>query len=394
MMTTTQGGFLQRLIYSQLLEPDQLAACQIAAGGKEEALIQRLQDQGHLTRFQIRQLKAGATNFRIGKYVITDCVGRGGNGIVFKARHRLMQRFVALKTVDTRNLHQANEAVARFTREIEIVSRLEHPNVVRALDVLQTRTHTYLVLEFVDGQDLGAVVKERGPLPVDEAIDYAIQIATGLQYAHSQGVIHRDLKPANLLLTVDGVVKLSDLGLARLYEGGHDSRLTMEGLCLGTPEYMAPEQAEDAHSAGPLSDIYSLGATLFHLLTGQLPVKGNSYLHRLQLLLTAPPQPLLSARPDAPPELAALVDQMRERDPASRPASATAVIESLRAFAKPAPALEGEALSAFRKADLVMQVLTGQVTADAICAQERIAQKVFERWCQQFVEAGIKAIEG
>ena len=165
----------------------------------------------------------------------------------------------------------------------------------RALDVLQSRTHTYLVLEFVDGQDLGAVVKERGPLPVDAAIDYAIQIATGLQYAHSQGVIHRDLKPANLLLTVDGVVKLSDLGLARLYEGGHDPRLTMEGLCLGTPEYMAPEQAEDAHSAGPSSDIYSLGATLFHLLTGQLPVKGNSYMHRLQHLLTAPPRPLLSA---------------------------------------------------------------------------------------------------
>jgi len=330
MEISTQGGFLHRLTHSQLLEPDQLAACRKAAGDNEEALIEQLLQKGHLTRFQARQLRAGAANFRLGKYVITDCIGRGGNGIVLKARDKLLQRFVALKTVDSRNLHHAIEALARFQREIEIVGRLEHPNVIRALDVLRTRTHIYLVLEFVVGKDLGAVVRERGPLPVHEVLDYALQAAAGLQYVHSQGIVHRDLKPTNLLLTTRGVVKLSDLGLAKLYEGGQDARLTMEGLCLGTMEYMAPEQAEDAHCAGPRSDIYSLGATLFHLLTGQLPVTGKSYLHRLQHLLAAPPRPLLDARPDAPPPLAAVVDRMRERDPASRPASAAEVIKLLK----------------------------------------------------------------
>jgi eukaryotic-like serine/threonine-protein kinase len=332
MVTSNSGGFLLRLTRSKLLEPNQLDASRQSTGGNHQALVDYLLQHGQLTPFQVRQLRAGASNFRIGSYVISDCIGKGGNGIVFKARHKSMQRWVAIKTVNTRDLHRATEALARFKREIEMVSRLEHPNVVRALDVLETRNQTFLVLEFVTGNDLGAVVKERGPLPVHEAVNYAMQTANALMYVHSQGIVHRDVKPANLLLTTGGVVKLSDLGLAKLYEGGPHSGLTLEGLCLGTPEYMAPEQAEDAHSAGPSSDIYGLGATLFHLLTGQLPVVGNSYWHRLKCLLTTPPRPLLHARGDVPPGLAAVVDQMRERNPANRPASAAKVIELLRPF--------------------------------------------------------------
>jgi eukaryotic-like serine/threonine-protein kinase len=230
-------------------------------------------------------------------------------------------------------------------------------------------------------------------LPVHEAVNYAIQAASALQYAHGQGVVHRDLKPANLLLTADGVVKLSDLGLAILYEGGHDTRLTMEGVCLGTPEYMAPEQAEDAHAAHPRSDIYSLGATLFHFLTGQLPVNGNSYMHRLKHLLTAPPRPLLNACPEAPPELAAVVDRMRERDPALRPASALEVIALLQPFARETSSAELASWSSYRKADLVMQVLAGQQTAEAVSSECNLAPVDVERWCKQFVEGGLKALE-
>jgi eukaryotic-like serine/threonine-protein kinase len=393
MKTRTPGAFLDRLKSCRLLEPPQIAACLSAAGDNEATLSQYLIKEGFLTRFQVCQLRAGAANFRVGKYVITDCLGRGGNGVVFKARHRLMQRSVALKTVDTRSLHHANEALARFKREIEIVSRLEHPNIVRALDVLQTRTHTYLVLEFVTGKDLGAVVKDRGPLPIHEAVNYAIQAAGALHYAHGQGVVHRDLKPANLLLTTEGVVKLSDLGLAKLYEGGYDPRLTLEGVCLGTPEYMPPEQAEDTHSADPRSDIYSLGATLFHLLTGQLPVNGNSYMHRLKHLLTAPPRPLLNAYPEAPPQLAAVVDRMRERDPANRPVSALEVIALLQPFAKETSSLELDSWSGYRKADLVMQMFAGQATTEALCTQNRLDSVHLERWCKQFVEGGIRALE-
>jgi serine/threonine protein kinase len=392
MATTTRRSFVDCLAQSQLLEDDKLTACRATAGDDAAALGDYLQQQGLLTRFQVRQLRAGATNFHVGKYVLTDCIGRGGNGIVFKARHSLMNRFVALKTLDTRNLHDGGEALSRFKREIEIVSQLEHPNVVHALDVLQTRTHLYLVLEYVPGKDLGAIVKERGPLPIHEAVDYAVQAARGLQYAHQQGIVHRDLKPANLLLTPEGVVKIVDLGLAKLFADNHD-QLTTKGLCLGTPEYMAPEQAEDAHSAGPHSDWYSLGATLFHLLTAQLPVKGNSYLHRLQHLLTAPPLPLLEARTDAPRELAAIVDRMRERDLAQRPASADAIMALLEPFARPVPVEDPNTWSGQRKTDIVLAVLTGHATARELCQQHRIEPADFERWQQTFVEAGMVALD-
>jgi eukaryotic-like serine/threonine-protein kinase len=392
MATATLDVFLRRLAASQLLDADTLAACRSAAEASEDGLTETQLLEYGLTRFQIRQLRAGATNFYIGKYVITDCVGRGGNGIVFKARHRLMRRDVALKTLDTRSLHHAKDAVARFKREIEIVGQLEHVNVVRALDVLQTRTHTYLVLEFVAGQDLAAVVKQRGPLPIHEAVDYALQAARGLQYAHGQGIIHRDLKPENLLLTRDGTVKVSDLGLARFFEDKEDAELTVKGMCLGTPEYMAPEQAEDAQSVDLRSDIYSLGATLFHLLTGQLPVQGKSYLHRLQHLLTAPPRPLRDARPDAPPDLAAIVDQMRARDPAARPATAEEVIRLLGPFARQSLDEDPNDWSPRRKADLVLQVLSSQIPAETICASQGVRMADFSRWRDVFIEGGIRAL--
>jgi serine/threonine-protein kinase len=392
MATSTRDTFVERLTRSQLLDAKQLEPCLASAGEDEQALIAHLLKENLLTHFQVRQLRAGATNFHVGKYIITDCIGRGGNGIVFKARHRLMPRYVALKTLDSTSLHQANESVNRFKREIDIVARLEHPNVVRAIDVLQTRKHLYLVLEYVVGKDLGAVVKERGPLPVPEVIHYALQIARGLQYAHNQGIIHRDLKPENLLVTADGVIKLSDLGLARLHEGDHVGSLTTEGLCLGTPEYMAPEQAEDARSADRRSDLYSMGATLFHLLTGQLPVSGNSYMHRLQHLLTAPPRPLAQVRPDAPPELAAIVDRLRERNPAARPQSAEELILLLEPLAVQTQLDDPNNWPAERKTALVLQALADTAKAEDLCRRHRIKPVDFDRWRQAFVEAGTKAL--
>jgi serine/threonine protein kinase len=393
MATKTKASFLKRLTRSQILDDNKIAAAIAVAGEEEKALGEHLVQQGLLTRFQFRQLRAGATNFQVGQYLISDCIGRGGNGVVFKARHRLMRRYVALKTLDTCSLHHANEALARFKREIDIVSRLEHINVVRALDVLETRTHLYLVLELVEGTDLGALVKERGPLPIHEAVNYVLQAARGLQYAHALGIVHRDLKPANLLLTKDGIVKLTDLGLAKLYQTDHEAGLTLKGFCLGTPEYMAPEQAEDAHSAEPRSDLYSLGATLFHLLTGQLPVEGTSYLHRLQYLLTSPPKPLKEARPDVHADLAALVDRMRGRELGQRPASVAEVIPLLEPFAKETPPEDPNTWPAERKMEVVMSLLASQTTAGEVCKQQRIRPEDLERWQQKFVEAGTQALD-
>jgi serine/threonine protein kinase len=393
MATTRSLSLLERLVNSQLLEAEQLEAARQSAGDDENALIDHLLAHGLLTRFQVRQLRAGATSFSVGKYVVVDCLGRGASGIVFKARHRLMpNRHVALKTVDERNLHRDSDAVARFRREIDIVARLDHPNIIRALDVLQTRTHLYLVLEYVPGTDLARLVKERGPLPVGEAVHYAVQAAHGLHHAHRSGVIHRDLKPANLMLTDGGVVKLSDLGLARMFTQ-EDSGLTMKGVALGTPEFMSPEQAEDARSAGVRSDLYSLGATLFHLLTAELPVSGSSYLHKLQNLLTLPPKPLRESRPEVPEVLAEIVDQLRARDPEKRPASAEEVIDLLQPFAVAPVAAKARVWDARRKAAVVLEVLRGKSTAAAVCAQYGLAAAVLQTWQRRFLEAGERALD-
>jgi serine/threonine-protein kinase len=394
MVSRLETPFVDRLTASRLLTEEQAALARAGAGDDGKTLGDHLLREGLLTSFQLRQLQAGATSFHVGKYVVVDCIGRGGNGVVFKARHTLMpQRYVALKTLDSRNLHRSDDAMARFRREIDIVARLEHPNVVRAYDVLQTRVHLYLVLEYIAGRDLGTLVRQRGPLPIPEAVDYVVQAARGLAYAHKCGVVHRDLKPANLLLTSDGVVKLSDLGLARFYIHEPDDELTNKGLCLGTPEFMAPEQAEDSSRADHRSDLYSLGATLFHLLTGELPVGGSSYLHRLKHLLTDAPRPLADARKDVPPGLAGVVDRLRARDPAARPATADETITLLEPFARKTKDTDPARWDSKRKAALVLEVLQGRLTASDACSRHALAVAEFERWRQRFLEGAEQALE-
>jgi serine/threonine protein kinase len=384
--------FARRLRGSRLLAPDQLGMA-LTRAENDDTLAEYLLSQGLLTRFQVRQLRAGATSLTVGNYIAEDFLGRGGGGVVFKARNRLMPgRYVALKTLDVRNLHYTPETLARFRREIEIVSRLDHPNLVRALDVIHTRSHWYLVLEYVPGQDLGTVVKEQGPLPVSKAVDYIIQAARGLAYAHDQGIVHRDVKPTNLLLTRGGLVKLTDLGLARSF-GEKEDGLTMRGACLGTPEFMAPEQAEDARTVGPLSDLFGLGATLFHLLTGQLHLGGSTYLHKLQALLAASPRPLAEARPDVPPGLAQVVDRLRARDPAQRHESAREVITDLEAFATPKPSTAPEPLSPRQLAALVVDLLQGRTTSEEAQARHGFTATELERSRQRFLEGGERALE-
>lgn len=383
--------FLQNLLNSKLVEPEPIRKAHEATAGDEKATAQLLIDQGHLTTFQAKQLLAGQVGFRVEKYIILDCLGRGSHGIVFKARHSLIpNRFVALKTIDTRNLHRGQEAQARFRREIEIVTGLDHPNVVRALDVLTTRNNTYLVLEYVEGRDLGSLVKERGALPVLEACGYALQAARGLGYAHRNGVIHRDIKPSNLLLTRDNVVKLSDLGLARFSNHEPNPELTMQGACLGTPEFMAPEQAEDSSQADERSDLYALGATLFHLLTGELPVSGSSYLHCLQKLLMSPPRPLAEARADVPPALSSLVDRLRARNPQERPGSAEEVVALLKPFAEGVD--DPRQWDGKRKAALVLDVLAGRLSAADASARYGLLAEELERWRQRFLAGAEMAL--
>lgn len=389
--------FLQRLQASRLLDADRIDAAVSVVGQDEKALSAYLLREGLLTRFQVRQLFAGATSFHVDKYIVLDCLGRGGTGIVYKARHSLMpNRYVALKTVDWQDLHRSDEALARFRREIDIVTRLDHPNVVRAFDVIHTRTQLYLVLEYVEGRDLASLVKERGKLPVVEAVGYAVQAARGLAYAHRCGIVHRDVKPGNLLLTRDGVVKLSDLGMARRHAQDDATDLTMKGIWLGTPEFMAPEQAEDAGMADARSDIYSLGATLFHLLTAELPINGSSQFHCLTKLLMHPPRPLRDALPEVPTDLAAVVDRLRARDPQKRPATADEAAALLEPFTrKPAVTTAPVPVrwDGRQKAEVVMELLTGRIETAEACHRYAISAEELERWEQAFVEGGIQALD-
>jgi serine/threonine protein kinase len=384
----------ERLLASRLVSAVQLGEAQAAVGEEDNTLLLHLVEKGLLTRFQARQLRGGAKSFHVGNYVVVDYLGRGGNSIVFKARHTLMpQRYVALKTLETRNVHHRDDAVGRFRREIDILSRLDHPNVVRAYDVLHTRTQVYLVLEYIHGCDLGQLVRDRGPLPVPEAVGYAVQAARGLAYAHRCDIIHRDLKPANLLLAQDGVVKLLDLGLARILAHEVDSEPAQKGTCLGTPEFMAPEQAEDASQADARSDLYSLGATLFHLLTGELPVAGSSYFHCLQQLLIQPPRPLLESRADAPADLALVVDRLRARDPAERPASAEEAIVLLEPFAQKDAADDPSRWNGPHRAALLMEVIQGRLTPEEISERHGLAAEELEGWRQRFLEGAEQALD-
>jgi serine/threonine protein kinase len=393
MEASLQTTFLERLEISGLMPEAQIAEACANVGPDEPHISRYLVQRGWLTPFQARQLRLGATAFTVDKYVVVDFLGRGASSVVYKARNTLLpNRFVALKTLDMRNLHRSEEVVARFRQEIEAAASLEHPSFVRAYDVIQKRSQLYLVLEFIDGYDLGKLVTQQGRLPIPEAVGYAIQAARGLAYAHRRGLIHRDIKPSNLLLPRQGVLKLTDFGLACFVNREPDPECSMRGLSLGTPEFMAPEQAEAPSEVDARADLYSLGTTLYHLLTAELPVKGKSYMHRLQKLLTASPRPLAEARPEVPAGLAAVVDRLRSRNPAKRPASAEETIALLEPFARITGADDPYTWDGRRKATLVLDVLQGRLIPSAACTRHGLSNEEFERWQQRFLDGAAQAL--
>jgi serine/threonine protein kinase len=266
---------------------------------------------------------------KLGRFQLQSLLGQGGMGAVYKATHLLLQREVAIKVLPPERL-ASQEAVARFSREVFAVGQLDHPNLVRALDADEIEGQQILVMELVEGKDLEHVVLERGPLSVAAACEVIRQAAQGLAHAHEHGFIHRDVKPSNLMLTRDGSVKVLDLGLAGLRGDMADKRdLTATGSIMGTPNYMAPEQAEDTKLADERSDIYGLGCTLFFLLTGRPPYEGDTWLRKI-LAHRNSPIPMLSAiRPDVPSELDELFRTSVAKDPVNRFASAGELLDRL-----------------------------------------------------------------
>ncbi len=209
----------------------------------------------------------------IGSYRLVEPLGSGGMSSVFLARHAETDHEVAVKVLP-RYLAKNSTLLQRFIKEAKSAESLEHPNIVAIYDRGSEAGRYYLVLEYVPGGDLHDRVREKGPMGLAESVGVMIQIATGLRHAAGRGLIHRDIKPANLLMTPEGKVKITDLGLA-LHIEEEDERVTRDGTTVGTVDYMAPEQARDSRAASVRSDIYSLGCTFFFLLTGQSPVHGR-----------------------------------------------------------------------------------------------------------------------
>lgn len=279
------------------------------------------------------------------RYRVVGLVGKGGMGAVFKAEHRLMERTVALKVIN-RDLFSKPEAVQRFHREVRAAARLSHPNIVTAYDAEQAGDVHFLAMEFVDGTVLSEIVKQRGPLPVREALEYIRQAAAGLEHAHEMGMVHRDIKPQNLMLDGSGNIKILDFGLANFAsESAADAvsgdtsesagqgevlqHLTQLGAMMGTPDYIAPEQARDARSADIRSDIYSLGCTLYFLLTGRPPFAEDSVLEKVRAHLEREPESLRAVRGEVPAELDDVVRRMMAKDPAERYQTPAEVAEAL-----------------------------------------------------------------
>jgi serine/threonine protein kinase len=302
-----------------------------------DGFARRLVAAGKLTVFQASEIIAGrGDRLVLEPYILLDKLGGGGMGQVYKARHRTMKRLVAIKMLSA-ELTQNQPAVKRFQREAEVAARLSHLNIVQAHDAGEKQGVHYLVMELVEGVDLTSLVKQRGPLPVNEAVDYILQAARGLAYAHGEGVIHRDIKPGNLLLDKRGTVKILDMGLARLDEAEGGVALTATGEMMGTPDYMAPEQALDTKSADARSDVYSLGCTLYRLLTGELPYPGDTFVQMLMAHCEAPIPDLQTKRQDVPEALNVIYQRMIAKDAAHRQQSMAEVVADLEAFLKGEP---------------------------------------------------------
>jgi serine/threonine protein kinase len=367
MALATGDDLLVCLEHCRLLGAEQLqnVAQQVKRGMAPDAILDWLGQHGDLTAWQAAELRAGRTSFMVGKYKLLDQIGTGGMGEVYRAEHSVMGRHVALKLLSRTRLDNPT-AVARFRREVKAAAKLDHPNIVTAHDAGQSGQHHYLVMEYIPGHDLASYAKKVGRLPVAWACEFIRQAADGLEHASAQGLVHRDIKPANLLVCWPAdralpIVKILDLGLARFSLDVVDDRLTarsvarnaarvagvevrddvgattmetvtVEGNIVGTPDYLSPEQIRGQGRVDIRSDIFSLGCTLFKLLSGQLPFVGKTLVEKVQARVSPgapPPAPLRAFLPDAPAGLEAVLSRMIAARPEDRYESPHEVAQAL-----------------------------------------------------------------
>jgi serine/threonine protein kinase len=333
----TANDFLDLLRRSQLVEEDQLTkflGSVAARNGQRlpddaERLAALMVEGQLLTEWQSEKLLAGKhKGFMLGKYKLLRHLGKGGMSQVYLAEHTLMKRKVAIKVLPANRVEDSTY-LERFRTEARAAAKLDDPNIVRAYDIDNDGKTHYIVMEYVDGQDLHLLVRDKGPLAYEKAADYIAQVARGLAHAHEMGLVHRDIKPANCLVDKHETVKLLDMGLARLIDD--EASLTLENNenVLGTADYLAPEQALNSHKADARADIYSLGCTLYYLLTGHPPFPEGTISERLLKHQVEQAPSIFKDRPDAPSVLVNICNRMMAKRADERYQSAGEVAERL-----------------------------------------------------------------
>jgi len=293
-------------------------------------IARHLREQGLLTQWQLDKLLLGKyKGFFLGRYKLLGHIGTGGMSNVYLAEHTRMHDRRAIKVLPRRRVNDATY-LARFKLEAKAIAALNHPNIVRAFDIDNDGDLHYIVMEYVDGDDLQAIVRREGPMEVSRAVGYIRQAAEGLQHAHDTGLIHRDVKPANLLVDSRQRVKILDLGLA-LFTAGDEESLTVANNenVLGTADYLAPEQALNSHNVDHRADMYGLGCTLYFLLTGHPPFTDGTLAQRIAKHQKEMPVSIRKERPEVPGELEGICVKMMQKEPRFRYPSMNALSEAL-----------------------------------------------------------------
>ncbi len=341
MATVTAEKLVELVKKSQLAQPEALDKALDTIRSEHEGtlptdpveLAKALQQQKIVTRWHCEKLLQGKyKGFFLGKHKLLGHIGSGGMSSVYLAEHMMMHDLRAIKVLPQSRLGKSSY-LARFQQEAKAIASLNHPNVVRAHDIDNQGDTHYIVMEYVDGDDLQTMVKKKGPMPFEKVANYMAQAAHGLQHAHDVGLIHRDIKPANILINSAGKVKILDLGLA-LFADDSQASLTIDfnDKVLGTADYLAPEQALNSHKVDHRADLYGLGCTMYFLLTGQAPFPEGTIAQRIAKHQREMPKEIRKIRPQCPGELEGICWKLMQKDPKFRYASAAQTAEVLEAW--------------------------------------------------------------
>jgi eukaryotic-like serine/threonine-protein kinase len=331
--------FLSQLSDSGILSDQKLRAATHKKYDHQdgESLAREMIKSGHLTKYQAEQILSGkGKSLRMGQYVLLEKLGAGGMGQVYKAYHPGMERLVAIKVILAKGKID-EESVRRFEREVKAAAKLSHPNIITVYDAGNANGRHFMVMELVKGKDLNVIVQQRGGLGVAETINYIKQVARGLAFAHENGVIHRDIKPANLFLDIKGNVKILDMGLAKISNKENEETLSMltgTTAIMGTVDFMSPEQGTSSRDVDGRSDIYSLGATLFYLLTKKVMYEGDTAFAKVIAHSESPIPSLKAIRPDVSNNLDLIYTKMVAKQVEDRYQNMLELIQELGAIEK------------------------------------------------------------